>query len=238
MTTALVPSSYSRRIAESLAAGSGWSLPSPVTWPSLGTAPSWLRPRSTLTTSLALAWRRYITWVLLLCWVSLGWSSCFNSARTRSRPSALPRTSTALLRGSATTWALSAPCSPASRRVTSCAVSAALAWRSGMACNGSSLTWSSWRNRLSIRSRLLRQSVTTSKFAAGYGVITPTRGSISGLRMPSICSLAALRTLNTRVATPSLPSLCMPAVSTGTGSRRAAWSGTIFTLPLGRSTVA
>ncbi|MCY1447874.1 hypothetical protein D9M71_645140 [compost metagenome] len=89
-----------------------------------------------------------------------------------------------------------------------------------------------------MRSRLLRQSVTTNWCAAGYGVITPTRGSISGLRMPSTCSLAALRTLNTRVATLSLPSPCCPPASTGTGSRRAAWSGTIFTLPLGRSTVA
>ncbi|MNQ97581.1 hypothetical protein D3C85_1132370 [compost metagenome] len=89
-----------------------------------------------------------------------------------------------------------------------------------------------------MRSRLLRQSVITSRFAAGYGVITPTRGSISGLRIPSSCSLAALRTLNTRVATPSLPCADLPAVSTGTGSRRAAWSGTILTLPLGRSTAA
>ena len=73
-----------------------------------------------------------------------------------------------------------------------------------------------------MRSRLLRQSVTTSRLAAGYGVITPTRGSISGLRIASICSLAALRTLNTRVAMPSLPAWALRPLSTGTGSSRAA----------------
>ena len=96
-----------------------------------------------------------------------GWSRFSASARTSATCSGLPRTSSALLRGSTATCGAGAPSSPPNTSSMPAASSAASAFSTKIVPSWSPLPWSSWRAISSIRATFSASSVTTSALVSG-----------------------------------------------------------------------